>query len=97
MAGRRTVKLSLSFLISRDHLDLATIIFDEFNLPEHWKYVILVLMKCARNHVFDCFKRHCNIIMKNKTLNCFKPKLLYAARYPPMVVRVVPTTKQFII
>ena len=51
MAGRRTVKLSLSSHSSRDKLDVATIKLDELKLPEI---------------VFDRFKSHCSIITKNK-------------------------------
>ena len=66
-AVRRPVKLSVSSLNSRYQLKVGAIKLDYFNLPELWKYVTMVLMKCARNHNLNCFKSHSSIIMKNKT------------------------------
>ena len=63
-AVRRPVKLSVS---SRYQLKVGAIKLDYFNLPRLWKYVTMVLMKCARNHNLNCFKSHSSIIMKNKT------------------------------
>ena len=62
MAASGTIKLSLSSLSILDNLDVAMIKLDKFNLSEHWKYVTMVLIKCAGNHIFDRFKSHCTII-----------------------------------
>ena len=57
----------MSSLCIQDHLDIAIIKLDELHLSEHWKYVTIVLLKCAGNHIFDHFKGNCIIITKSKT------------------------------
>ena len=66
MAGKRPAKLSLSSLNSRDQLDIATIKLDEFNLPEHWKYVTIVLVIAPEN-TFLIFLEPLQHYYKNKT------------------------------
>ena len=76
MAGKRTAKLSLSSLNSRDQLDIATIKLDEFNLPEHWKYVTIVLMIGPEN-TFSIFLEPLQHYCKNKT---FKTDPVYICK-----------------